>query len=151
MACYTNKQVRLEEWMPLIRETLAAGQSVEFSPRGTSMLPMLRQGVDRVVLSPLPERLQKYDLPLYQRDNGQYVLHRIVQVGESITCMGDNQIDPEEGLGESQMIGLVTAFYRGNKKVSVADWRYRLYCRIWPVSRPVRRGWRWLKSKLRRH
>ena len=137
--------------MPLIRETLTAGKSVEFSPRGTSMLPMLRQGMDRVVLSPLPERLQKYDLPLYQRENGQYVLHRIVKVGKTITCMGDNQIDPEEGLQESQMIGLVTAFYRGNKKISVTDWRYWLYCRIWPVSRPARRAWRWLKSNLRRH
>lgn len=137
--------------MPLIRETLAAGKSVEFSPRGTSMLPMLRQGMDRVVLSPLPEKLQKYDLPLYQRENGQYVLHRIVKVGKAITCMGDNQIDLEEGLQESQMIGLVTAFYRGNKKISVTDWRYWLYCRIWPVSRPARRAWRWLKSNLRRH
>lgn len=151
MDCCANKQVRLEEWMPLIRETLGAGQSVEFSPRGTSMLPMLRQGVDRVVLSPLPERLRKYDLPLYQRENGQYVLHRILRVGEAITCMGDNQIDPETGLKESQMIGLVTAFYRGDKKVSVTDWRYRLYCRIWPVIRPARRVWRWVKSKLRRH
>jgi hypothetical protein len=151
MDCCVNKKVHLEDWMPLIRETLAAGKNVEFSPRGTSMLPMLRQGMDRVVLSPLPEKLQKYDLPLYQRENGQYVLHRIVKVGETITCIGDNQIDREEGLLESQMIGLVTAFYRGNKKVSVADWRYWLYCRIWPVSRPARRAWRWLKSKLRRH
>jgi hypothetical protein len=151
MDCCVNKKVHLEDWMPLIRETLAAGKNVEFSPRGTSMLPMLRQGMDRVVLSPLPEKLQKYDLPLYQRENGQYVLHRIVKVGETITCIGDNQIDREEGLLESQMIGLVTAFYRGNKKISVTDWRYGLYCRIWPVSRPARRAWRWLKSKLRRH
>ena len=151
MDCCKNKQVRLEEWMPLIRETLAAGQSVEFSPRGTSMLPMLRQGVDRVVLSPLPERLKKYDLPLYQRKNGQYVLHRILRVGESITCMGDNQFIPESGLQESQMIGLVTAFYRGDKKIPVTDRRYWLYCRLWHKSRPVRRAWWWLKSKLRRH
>ena len=151
MDCCKNKQARLEDWMPLIRETLAAGQSVEFSPRGTSMLPMLRQGVDRVILSPLPERLKKYDLPLYQRENGQYVLHRILQVGETVTCMGDNQIDPETGLRESQMIGLVTAFYRGKRKITVTDWRYWLYCRVWPLVRPARRGWRWLKSKLRRH
>ena len=30
-------------------------------PGGVSMLPMLRQGLDQVVLSPLPEKLKKYD------------------------------------------------------------------------------------------
>ena len=54
-----EKTRHLEDLMPLIRERLAVGQSVKFSPRGNSMLPMLRQGVDSVVLSPLPERLQK--------------------------------------------------------------------------------------------
>ncbi len=146
----TEKQVRLDALMPLIRETLAAGQSVEFAPRGTSMLPMLRQGRDRVLLSPLPEKLKKFDLPLYQRENGQYVLHRIIKTGESITCMGDNQFDPEPGLQKAQMIGLVTAFYREDRKISVADWRYRLYCCFWHGSRPVRHVWRWSKSKLRR-
>ena len=151
MDCCVNKQVRLEDWMPVIRESLAAGQSVVFSPRGTSMLPMLRQGVDRVELSPLPEKLKKYDLPLYQRENGQYVLHRILAVGDEITCMGDNQYVAETGLQKSQMIGLVTAFYRGKRKIPVTDLGYRLYCRVWHYTRPIRRGFLWLISKLRRH
>ena len=151
MDCCVNKQVRLEDWMPVIRESLAAGQSVVFSPRGTSMLPMLRQGVDRVELSPLPEKLKKYDLPLYQRENGQYVLHRILAVGDEITCMGDNQYVAETGLQKSQMIGLVTAFYRGKRKIPVTDPSYRLYCRVWHYTRPIRRGFLWLISKLRRH
>ncbi len=137
--------------MPLLREQLAAGRSVTFSPRGTSMLPMLRQGVDRVVLSPLPGRLKKYDLPLYQRENGQYVLHRIVKTGATYTCMGDNQFDPEQHLTQGQMIGLVTAFYRGDREYAVTDWRYRGYCRFWHYSRPLRHLWRRGKNGLRRH
>ena len=86
-----SKEVQLEELMPIIRESLAAGNNVRFLPKGVSMLPMLRQGTDSVLLSPLPETLKKYDLPLYQRDNGQYVLHRIVKTGETYTCVGDNQ------------------------------------------------------------
>ena len=57
-----ERQMRLEQLMPLIRDSLAAGKTVRFSPRGISMLPMLRQGIDSVVLSPLPEKLKKYDL-----------------------------------------------------------------------------------------
>ena len=108
MDSLTEKSVQLEQLMPLIREQLAEGKTVRFSPRGVSMLPMLRQGIDSVVFSPLPEKLKKYDLPLYQRQNGQYVLHRIVKVGDTYTCIGDNQLAYEPELRHDQMIALVT-------------------------------------------
>ena len=150
MDSFVEKQCRLEDLMPLIQEQLAAGKSVRFSPRGTSMLPMLRQGKDKVVLSPLPGELKKYDLPLYQRENGQYVLHRIVDTGNTYTCTGDNQFDPETGLRREQMIALVTAFTRGQKEIPVTAWYYRLYCRIWHHTRPVRRFYHRAKNFLRR-
>ena len=150
MDSFVEKQYRLEELMPLIREQLAAGKTVRFSPRGTSMLPMLRQGIDKVVLSPLPEGLKKYDLPLYRRDNGQYVLHRIIEVRETCTCLGDNQFEPEPGIRLDQMIALVTAFTRGEREIPVTAWQYRLYCRIWHYSRPWRHFYRRVKGKLRR-
>ena len=140
--------------MPLIKEQLAAGHSVRFSPRGVSMLPMLRQGIDSVVFAPVPETLRKYDLPLYQRENGQYILHRIVEVGQTYPCVGDNQFALEPGLTHSKMIALVSGFYRGKTYYSVSHWGYKLYCRFWHVSRPLRHFWRrgigWLKRHLRR-
>lgn len=136
--------------MPLFREQLVAGNRVRFFPKGTSMLPMIRQGVDSVTLAPLPERLKKHDLPLYQRDNGQYVLHRIVRVAETTTCIGDNQFEKETGLRRDQMIGLVVAFTRNGKEWSVTDWRYWLYCRFWYYSRSVRHLWRKARYWLRR-
>lgn len=136
--------------MPLIKEQLAAGRKVRFSPRGTSMRPMLRQGIDSVVLSPLPEKLRKYDLPLYQRDNGQYVLHRIVKVGESYTCIGDNQFALESGVRHDQMIALVDAFTRGTREYDVTHPGYWLYCRLWHHSRWLRYCWRAGIQRLRR-
>jgi hypothetical protein len=62
--------------LPLLQDELAAGRSVRFSPRGVSMLPMLVQGRDSVLLSPVPDKLKKYDLPLYRRKDGQYGLLR---------------------------------------------------------------------------
>lgn len=148
----SNKmQCRLNDLMPLIREQLAGSKTVRFSPNGTSMLPMLRQGLDSVTLAPLPEKLRKYDLPLYQRENGQYVLHRIVTVGENYTCMGDNQFVKEQGLRHDQMIAIVTGFSRGGREHSVTELPYRLYCRFWHYSRPLRRVWRGGIGWLRRH
>ena len=144
--------VSLDAIMPLIKEQLALGESVKFSPRGVSMLPMLRQGVDSVVISPLPAQLKMYDIPLYQRDNGQYVLHRVVAVGDSYTCIGDNQYVYEYGVRHDQLIGVVTAFYRGEKCHKTDEIAYRVYCAIWYKSREirhfVRRALRWIKRHL---
>ena len=141
---------QLEQLMPVIRESIAAGQSFWLRPKGTSMLPMIRQGKDSVRLSPVPGKLKKYDLPLYQRENGQYVLHRIVKVADTYTCVGDNQFDLEKDLKHEQMIAVVTAFARGKKKHYVTELSYRVYCRFWHYSRPIRQLWRKVLWRLRR-
>ena len=137
--------------MPLIQEALNQGKTVKFSPRGISMLPMLRQEIDSVILSPVPAKLKKYDLPLYQRDDGKYVLHRVVRVAETYTCVGDNQFVLEHGLRHDQMIALVTAFTRGDRLIAVSDWRYWVYCRMWHYTRGLRHFYRRAKGWIRRH
>lgn len=143
--------VSLDSLMPVIKKQLSEGQSVKFRPRGTSMLPMLRQGIDSIVLSPLPEKLEKYDLPLYQRANGQYVLHRIVDVGDTYTCIGDNQYIEEKGLTHDQMIAVVTEFYRDEKCYSCQELSYKIYCVFWHKSRKVRHFVKRAIGWIRRH
>ena len=150
----TNSKVesvtQMEELMPLIREALASGRCVNFSPMGVSMLPMIRQGLDSVTLAPVSRRLEKYDIPLYRRENRKYVLHRIVAAGDTYTCMGDNQVVAESGLRQDQMIAVVTAFSRGGREIPVTDFRYRAYCRIWVGILPVRKLYSRVKGKLKR-
>lgn len=150
MDSWHKKDTRLEQLMPLIRERLEAGQSVRFSPHGTSMLPMLRQGRDRVILSPVSGPLKKYDIPFYRRDNGQYVLHRIVKTGDHYTCIGDHQYETEPDIRQDQIIAVVTAFTRDDREIPVTDPGYRWYCRLWHWSRPVRRVLVWAREWLGR-
>lgn len=133
-----DTSVRLEQLLPLIQERLASGESVQFTPQGTSMRPTIYGGRDQVVLSPLPEKLKKYDLPLYRRDDGQFVLHRIVKVGKTYTCVGDNQFILEEGVPQEWMIALTSGFVRKGKYYSVDSFGYRVYCRLWHWTRPIR-------------
>ena len=147
---YAEKEVRLEQLLPLILESLEQGKTVTFAPRGISMLPMLRQGRDTVTLAPICRELKKYDLPLYRRDDGAFILHRIVGAGETFTCIGDNQYELEHGVRRDQMIAVVTSFARSGKQVAVTDLRYLLYCRFWHWSRPVRRFLSRVKGYLRR-
>lgn len=143
--------MQMDDVMPVIRERLAEGNSVRFMPRGISMLPMLRQGVDSVVLSAAPDKLKKYDLPLYQRLDGKYILHRIVFVGdEYYGCIGDNQFRVEMGVARLQIIGIVTGFYRKDRYISTDNLMYQLYCRIWHYSRGLRYYKRKFVSRIRR-
>ena len=140
----------LDEMLPLIEECLGLGQSVKFSPRGISMLPMIVQGRDSVTLSSPPEKLKKFDIPLYRRSDGSFVLHRVVKVGDSYTCIGDNQFKAEPGVEHSQVIAVVTAFTRKGKTYSVSCAGYRLYCVLWHISRPARHVWRALRFRAAR-
>lgn len=145
-----KREIELKELLPLMEECLASGGSVRFAPKGISMLPMLRQGVDSVILSPAPEKLHKYDIPLYRRDDGKFVLHRVVKTGETYTCIGDNQFVFEPGVRRDQVIAVVTAFTRGPKEYKVSDLRHQLYCRIRHYSRPFRQLYRRAKGWLRK-
>ncbi len=140
-------RVSLAELLPVMSEQLAAGKEVCFAPKGTSMLPMLRQGLDSVVLKKPPAQLEKYDLPLYRRADGAFVLHRVVGQDRDgyITC-GDNQIQREHGVRHSQVIGVVTGYYRGEEYISCQTPRYKLYCR----RRVRRQFWLGRVSALKR-
>ena len=45
-----NKEIQLEDVIQIIKEKLNSGGTVTFTPHGTSMYPMLRNGEDVVVL-----------------------------------------------------------------------------------------------------
>lgn len=141
-----------EELMPLVRERLAAGQTIRYLPfRGVSMLPVLRQGKDSVEISPLPEKLKKYDLPVYQYPSGKYVMHRVVKVEEDhYLCLGDNTYSYEH-ITPDMLIAVVSAIKRGDKRISVDAPAYRFYSRVWVAIFPLRKFLKRAKHWLGRH
>ena len=109
-----NKEIQLEDVIQIIKEKLNSGGTVTFTPHGTSMYPMLRNGEDVVVLKKPEGRLKYLDVALYRRSNGDFVLHRVVGFDKDskyIFC-GDNQFHKERGITDENIIGVVTAFYR---------------------------------------
>ncbi|MBQ5994945.1 MAG: S24/S26 family peptidase [Clostridia bacterium] len=144
-----TKKISLSQLAPLIVEELEADGSFEISIKGTSMLPLLVQGRDTVVLKKADGPLKKYDLPLYRRDDGTYVLHRVVAVkdGKYNMC-GDNQWVIEKGIEPSQVIGKVCTVNRKGKEIRTDSFGYRLYCRVWQLLFPVRKYLVKIRGKL---
>ena len=125
---------------PLMEEILAQGNSVEITVTGISMRPLFEHKVSRVRLAPVKE-LKRGDVPLYRRDNGSFVLHRIVSLeGDTFTCCGDNQWRLEPGLRSDQVLAVMTDFSRkGEKWTPCTSPLYSAYWRFWVTIRPFRR------------
>ena len=99
---------------------------------GDSMEPLIRQGRDLLIISAVNGRLKKYDVPLYKRDSGQYVLHRILKVrADDYVICGDNRWQREYGISDRHIIGVLTGIVRDGKEISVTDKKYRLYVHLW--------------------
>lgn len=125
-------------------DALARGGRLVYTCVGTSMLPMLRQKRDLLIIEKKEGRLKKYDVPLYRRASGQYVLHRIVKVcADSYVLCGDHQWRREYGVTDGQIIGVLTAFVRDGREISVTDKGYRLYVRLWCGLFPLRAALVW--------
>ena len=104
----------LGEMWPVIAEVFAKGGTFPIYPHGVSMLPLLRPGEDGVLLAPAPQKLKKYDIALYVRDNGAFVLHRVVRARkDSYDMIGDNQVRIERGVRPDQIRAVATGRYRG--------------------------------------
>ena len=143
--------VGMENIAQVIAERVNAGQSVELPPRGISMLPLLREGRDSVILSPKPEHLEKYDIPLYQRESGGYVLHRIVGERDgAYVLVGDNQYAKEYGIKDEQIIAVVSAIRRGGRLFDVKHPLYLTYVYLWCAIRPARHLLARVKGKIAR-
>lgn len=144
-----NKKITMEEIIPVFQEVWDRGKSVNFTPSGNSMLPMLRDRQDQVVLSAKKGKLKKYDLPLF-RYNDRYILHRVYKVQRDGTyiMLGDNREAFECGITDDDILAVVTSFTRKGKTYSVNNLGYKVYCRFWIGKKKVKWKYYSLKEKI---
>ena len=86
---------------------------------------------------------------LYRRKDGSFVLHRVIDFqrdGSYVLC-GDNQFYRERGIKDSDVIAVVTAFYRKGKPYTTNSFLYRAYINFWYYTRPFRRVYKFGKRK----
>lgn len=99
---------------------------------GFSMMPLLRQHRDVMIIERPEGRLKKYDCPLYKTKSGKYILHRIIKVRENdyVIC-GDNCVTFERGVTDKHIIGVLTGVIRDGKTITMDNKWYKLYYHIW--------------------
>ena len=145
-----NGEFYLADAIDVIEEILAGGGEFRMYPKGTSMLPLIVQGRDSVVLlrnADIPAK--KHDIAFYRRDNGQFVLHRVVKIEKdgTYTMCGDNQTTLEFGIKREQIIGYVAWLYKGEKKRSMRSLSYKMYV-LFYCCIPLRKAMRFPKRVI---
>lgn len=124
-----------------------------FPFRGVSMLPLLKEGKDEVLLGDCGDRaaLSVGEVILFDR-GGEQVLHRIIRVetepssGRTVyevrgdNCMGSDRVFPE------QILARMTGYVRDGRIVRTEDAGYRKYVKRLLAQSP--RGHR-LRVRLR--
>ncbi len=95
---------------------------------GVSMLPMLKNRRDTIVVNAKTERLKPLDVALYRRGEA-YILHRVLSVTErGYIIRGDNCYE-DEIVPEEAVIGVLTEFFRKDKHYVCTDEKYLRYVR----------------------
>lgn len=114
------------------KEQLELHGKIIYTNVGTSMMPLLREGRDVMIIERPNGRLKKYDVPLYIRSDGMYVLHRILRVRKNdyVIC-GDHCIKREYGITDDDIVGVLTGIIRDGKTISMDSPRYKLYYHLW--------------------
>ena len=95
---------------------------------GVSMLPMLKNRRDTIVVRAKTERLKPLDVALYKRGDA-YVLHRVLKVTENEYIIRGDNCYSDEIVPESAVIGVLTEFFRKGKHIDCTDEKYLRYAR----------------------
>ncbi|MDD6559551.1 MAG: S24/S26 family peptidase [Lactimicrobium massiliense] len=133
------KYVDTREYVSVLRDIVKQGREVCVVVSGSSMAPFLVHRRDVVYFKSPWRALKKGDIVFYQRDNGQFVLHRIVGVHDGVfDLLGDNQTEVEHGVRSDQIFGLVTGVKRKGKMISPGSFWWWFFAHVWTHMIPVR-------------
>ena len=134
-----------------IEEELAA-HGVHYSTTvGDSMAPMLCHHRNTVVLRTPKGRAKLYDVILFHRPDGRYVLHRVIRVTEEgYITRGDNRRKNDAPVPEEQLLAVLDGYYKKKKLISSTSRRYRLYVALWGRPNLIRLSYQVLRDVVRR-
>ena len=116
-----------------IESDILDGKSVQFMVKGNSMIPLLRNGRDKVMLSPCrKDELKPMDVILFKYRE-KYVLHRIIKrEGKHLYIQGDGAFVAKEECSLDDVVGKVEAIIRpSGKMISVNSWKWRFPSVLW--------------------
>ena len=127
------------EYVGVLRGLVEEGHEVSMLVSGSSMSPFLIHLRDTIYFKKPDRPLRAGDMVFYQRDSGQYVMHRILRVrGDAYDIIGDAQIEVERGVRRDQIFAVITRIRRKGKLIGPGDFWWTFFARVWTKLIPLR-------------
>lgn len=133
------RNVDTRQYVSMLRDLVREGKEVSMLITGSSMSPFLLSHKDSICFKAPWRPLRRGDMVFYERETGQFVMHRICEIrSDGLYIVGDAQHDIEGPVAPSQVFGLVTKAHRRGKWIGPEDAWWKFYEHIWIRLIPLR-------------
>ena len=130
--CKIVKTIDTKSYLDTLCSIADTGKTVSTIVSGGSMIPFLGSNRDYAFLETPKRPLKKGDIVLFERKNGDYILHRIKSIKkDGLYLLGDRQYKPEGPLNPSCVRCVVVSVKRKNKILTPENIIWKFYSKIW--------------------
>lgn len=128
-----------DKYIDTLRELVSEGREVNLIVSGHSMTPFLVEKRDRIYFRKPERDLRRGDMVFYQRDSGQFVMHRICKVRpEGLYIVGDAQTEIEGPVSRDQIFARVFKVDRKGGISAPGEFWWDFFEHVWIRLVPVR-------------
>ena len=147
-----TRVVDTNEYVSVLRELAEEGRVVSMLIAGSSMSPFLCHNRDYIYFTRPERELRRCDMVFYQRDTGQYVMHRIYKKKtDGYYMVGDAQTQIEGPLRRDQIFALIIKVKRKGKILRPGNFWWEFFEHVWiriiPLRKVVEKGYSLLNWK----
>lgn len=136
-----KKTINTREYVGLLKQLVEEGETVSMRIVGSSMSPFLIHDRDLITFKAPERELKKGDMVFFQRESGQYVMHRIYAVKpDGYYMVGDAQAEIEGPISREQIFAVIIKVRRKDKWMEPGDFWWNFFERVWINIIPVRKA-----------
>ena len=122
-----------------LKELVEEGHEVSLLISGSSMAPFLIHHRDMIYFKAPDRALKRGDMVFFQRESGQFVMHRIRFVkADGYYLIGDGQRETEGPIARERIFAVVTAVRRKGKVIRPGAFTWEFFARVWLRLIPLR-------------
>lgn len=126
------RMINTQEYISMLRELVEEGREVSMLISGNSMSPYLVHARDSIQMKKPDRDLKKGDMVFFQRESGQYVMHRIVKITQDgFYMLGDAQTQKEGPIRREQIFALITSVKRRGEWEKAGNFWWEFFAHIW--------------------
>lgn len=135
-----KKTINTREYVGLLKQLVEEGETVSMRIVGSSMSPFLIHDRDLITFKAPERELKKGDMVFFQRESGQYVMHRIYAVKpDGYYMVGDAQAEIEGPIRREQIFAVIIKVRRKGKWMEPGDFWWNFFERVWINIIPLRK------------